>query len=395
MSSPAKPKPQIPSWQRQSASCESAEAQEQGASEREREGDSIITPSVPVAVGAEDSVGTEDSIGNAHKDGEDAILDQGRRFLQESSVKSMSRDRKVEFQKLKGMSDDKIEKLIRSSTDPSPPESRSQAADTAGTLRQQSRTRSAPDVPPIITYPEFLVHSQNPPPLITARRLLYTAYFTGGIVAAFYGLSKYIIGPMTESLTEARHDLASHTQTLIQELNERISKIISAAPPANKVLHQQYADTSSDTSDTESDPTELYHRDFGTQTSPYVSRRPSTTETTDTTRPSGRETLVEGHQNRLQIMRSHLSELLDKGKREETSIEDSKNIVKDLGHYLDTLTYPALSYSNYNYEGMYGMDNGQKSVKDDAIDAVKKEIRGVKGVLLNARNFPSSVRAIR
>ncbi|KAL9089069.1 MAG: hypothetical protein Q9165_005882 [Trypethelium subeluteriae] len=389
MSNPTKSKPQIPSWQRQSSSRESAKAKEQRASERQKERDSVTTPSVPEAVGAEDSTS------NACNDGEDAILEQDKKFMQEPSVKSMSRDHKVEILKSKGVSDENVEENARSSDHSSPLEGQSRAAAPTGTLRQPPRTRSSPDVPPIITYPEFLLHSQKPPPLITARRLLYTVYFTGGLVAAFYGLSKYIIRPMTESLTEARHDLATHAQTLIQEFNERISKIVSTVPPTNRILHQQVADFCSDSSDAESDPTELYHRDFGTQTSPHLSRRPSTTKTNDAIEAPGREILVEGHQNRLQIMRSHLSELLDKGKREESSIEDSKNIVKDLGHYLDTLTFPALSYSNYNYEGMYAIDNGQKSIRDDAIDAVKKEIRGVKGVLLSARNFPSSVRAIR
>ena len=387
MSDPSESKPKIPSWQRSAPSLESNDVSNK---ERSKVQEHEIRP--PDASSDLVATDAQESTTGASKDQGNAILEQARKFLQESSVQSAPRDQKIEFLRSKGVSTENIEKLIGSSKDTTSLPRSLSTTPTGSIIPQSSQARPSQDIPPVITYPEFLMHSEKPPPLITARQLLYTAYFTGGLVAAFYGLCKYLVGPMTESLTGARHDLAVHTQANLQELNERLSKVVSAVPVPNQATPSHYPDTASDISSIEPDPTELYHRDFGTQTSPNMSRRASMGERDDTTKAPGPNALVAGHQKRLEIMHSHLTDLLEDGNREDGSIEDGNGAVKDLSHYLDTLTYPALNYSNYNYDGIYASDSGPKSTKDDAIDAIKKDIRSVKGVLLSARNFPGTAR---
>jgi hypothetical protein len=255
-------------------------------------------------------------------------------------------------------------------------------------------SRSARDVPPVITYPEFLLHSQKPAPLITARRLLYTAYFTGGLVAAFYGLSNFIVTPMTEILTEARHDFATHSHEQLQQMNQRLGQIVSSVPSKTKNPKAEPSDATSEASE-DSDPTELYHRDFGTQTSPVISRRPSVAQGEQKAASSDPSAITDTHLKRLEILRSHASEIAEWGSNEDSTCADGRAKVKDLHHYLDTLTYPTLDYSSYGFEGFHSNGNGSSKTKDDAIEAVKKEIRSVKGVLLSARNFPSSHRIAR
>ena len=388
MSDPFHSKPKIPSWQHQAQSSvpEQPPSQESDV-EQQQETDSAKVPNNPA------TPGTEQSSSEASSGDQDELLDQARKFLEEPGIQTAPDVEKKEFLKSKGVSTENIGKLIASSDNPERLHNSHPAPGTTGMSRPSSQSRPSPNVPPVITYPEFLLHAQEPPPLVTARRLVTTAYFTGGLVAAFYGLSKYIVGPMAETLSEARHDFATHGHAHIQDLNERLSKVVSEIPVSDTTVLQDYhADAASDDSGAESDPTELYHRDFGTQTSPSLSRRPSDVENQGTGRAKGPESLVTGHQNRLQILKSHLRDVLEDGEREDGLIEDGKNQVKDLGHYLDTLTYPALNYSNYNYDASYGTDHGSKNTKDDAIDAVKKEIRAVKGVLLSARNFPSGTR---
>ncbi|KAI9665627.1 MAG: hypothetical protein M1821_003560 [Bathelium mastoideum] len=315
-------------------------------------------------------------------------LDQARKFLQEPAVQNAARDQKIEFLKLKGVSSQDVKTILDTQQDSKSQQRPSGVPHTTGNPRHSPQSRSPQDIPPVVTYPEFLVQARDNPPLITAQRLLYTLYFTGGLIAAFYGLSKYVVQPLIEDLTEARHDFAVHTQTWIQELNERMRKMVSKIPQTNQATSVKDIDTASDISAAESDPTELYHRDFGTQTSPNLSRRPSAVQNDETAIAPGAEALAAGHEKRLEIMRMHITDLVDDGKREDLSIADGKSVIKDLSQYLDTLTYPVLNYSNYNYDGIYGSDNGSKTGKDDATDSVKKEIRSIKGVLLSARNFP-------
>jgi len=76
--------------------------------------------------------------------------------------------------------------------------------------------------------------------------------------------------------------------------------------------------------------------------------------------------------------------------------ESVKGRVADLQTYLDGLAYASSSYANSSAGGVYGMygsgsggaGSGAGGVEEDAIARVKAEIRGGKGVLLSARNFP-------
>ena len=81
-------------------------------------------------------------------------------------------------------------------------------------------------------------------------------------MASIYGLSKYIIAPMTENLADSRHDFASHAQDQLKELNEKLVKSVSV-DPASKT--KTITDIVDDISEADSDPTELFHRDYGTQ----------------------------------------------------------------------------------------------------------------------------------
>jgi hypothetical protein len=220
--------------------------------------------------------------------------------------------------------------------------------------------------------------------LITTQRLLTTAYATGGLVATLYGFSKYIIAPMTQNLTEARHDFAAHTQEQLAEFNKRLGESVSV-DPATKAKNTA-TDVADDVSEADSDPTELYHRDYGTQTTPELSRRPSVA----TNDP---EPIVTGHENRLKIIKSHLQELESTRSNDTASANSLKTKVSDLTSYLSEMSYQNQYYSNMN--GLYGSNYGLAGVKDgknDQIEVLKNDIRAVKGVFLSARNFPTGGR---
>ncbi|KAE9983638.1 hypothetical protein EG328_003054 [Venturia inaequalis] len=307
------------------------------------------------------------------------LREQAAKFLQDPSIQDAGRERKIVFLESKGVKRDDIEALLGKD----PEESAVQKAP----ILPPKPVQPFREVPPVITYPEFLVHSSKPPPLVTTDRLLNTAYIAAGLYATIYGLSKYIIGPQQAALSESRHEFLGHTKTQVERLNFRLSTMVSKAPPSRPATSSglDQADDKSETSD--EDPTELFHRDFGTQTSPSLSRRASSSELSDL-RPAD---VVSGHENRLKIMASHLRDL----QQSNSSIEEKEdNVTKQLTSltsYLNDLTYssPYYRYGGGNYGGWSGTDTSGN--KDDEIDKFKTEIRGVKGVLLSTRNFPRGV----
>lgn len=246
-----------------------------------------------------------------------------------------------------------------------------------GTENQYTpKSTSSPDIPPIITYPEFLIHTQKLPPLITVNRLLSSLYLVTASAASIYGTSKYIVNPMVESLSAARHSLFETTNSNLRTLAEKLDQIVSLVPGTaapGKVLSQETDDSS-----TVSDPAEFFHRSAATQTTPRLSRSLSSISSqAPGPMPPTRDQLL-----RLQTLHAHLSDLLTSNDAQMDSSQQVKGHVNDLQNYLDSLAYGSLMTPN----GLPG-----DSWKEDEISKVKAEIRSVKGVLLSARNFPSSV----
>ncbi|THY89866.1 hypothetical protein D6C95_06726 [Aureobasidium pullulans] len=242
------------------------------------------------------------------------------------------------------------------------------------------------DVPPIITYPEFLVQPQKPPPLVTVSRLINATYMAGALTASAYALSKYIIAPMADNLNDARHDLFEHTTDHVTEFNDKLSKLVSTVPSSAKSLPQTPAEFADfDNESITSDPTELFHRDVGTQTSPSLSRRPSVASDIEVIRP---DTVPLKQTNRLEIMKSHISEILEASESNGASNQTLQESISETRHYLDGLYYTPPSYS-WNADNSLNTSGNSKDKQPDAAVALKAEIRGVKGVLLSAKRFPS------
>lgn len=204
-------------------------------------------------------------------------------------------------------------------------------------------------------------------------------------MATMYGFSKYIIAPMTQNLTESRHDFASHAHEQLEEFNKRLAKVVSV-DPASKTK-SKITDIVDDISEADSDPTELYHRDYGTQTTPNLSRRPSVSSGTDP------EPTVTAHESRLKSIKSHLEELESTRTNGDTSADSLKTKVSDLTTYLSEMSYQNQYYSNMGglYSGNH-MSSAPKDGKNDQIEVLKNDIRAVKGVFLSARNFPTGGR---
>ncbi|KKY22168.1 putative peroxin 14 17 [Phaeomoniella chlamydospora] len=392
-----------------------------------------------------------------------SLLEHATQFLEDESVRDASIESKTKFLEEKGLTVQEIEQVLQKIQEtPVPQLTHHEASDlktvhdsivssrdaTTTSAQQITSTSTssqfAPltkDTPPIITYPEFLLRSQKPPPLITAQRLLYAVYGASAITATVYGASKYLVEPMLSSLAESRHDLLSNTIAHLNKLNEKLEVNVSTLPPIlRKSTNVSANNGEDDASSIASDPTELFHRDIATQTSPSLVRSPSSSSSssssspTTSLSPSERSSrLLTSHTSRLNTIRSNLIYLLSIEQECATSIPNPQSTLTsstltpqtqnttsttllELQSYLDSLTYggstpylhntsiPGIDFSNTTTSSRFPHNPPSSSsastisnnianpaataAEEDEMTKLKKEIRGLKGVLLSSRNFP-------
>ena len=336
------------------------------------------------------------------------LLEDAAKFLDDEDIRDAPTERKKVFLGSKGMTENQIQDLLEqqeqdrltpeaevmedygiekedlerpnstsaSNADSEPPSSTTNVKVTTSkaiSTDQREPASSTPptkDVPPIITYPEFLLHSHKPPPLITARRLLTTLYVASGTAATVYGTNKYIVEPMIESLTSARHSLAETASNNIDTLNAKLESAVSRIPD---YINDANEEDKSDVESIDSDPSRFFSRSAATQTSPDCSHSLSSTSSEDLT-------ATEPNKNHINNVLAIHSKLTDLKPKEDTSpVKDS---IHDLRKFLDNL--PDTNATSQNGKLW------EKTTSDEC-GRLKAEIRGVKGVLLSARNFPSSV----
>ena len=252
--------------------------------------------------------------------------------------------------------------------------------------------------PPIITYPEYLYRSQKPPPLVTFDRLLYAFYGAAGLTAAVYGTRKFVVDPMLSTLTDARHAVLSTAMYNVQQLNDKLSSSVSHVPPTPP---KQLGDfEQSETGSVASDPTELFHRDTATQTTPSLPHTPTASsinpwEQNSSFPSTSNATPLSGQAECLTRLRSNLQSLLDESTDANATEVPVSDSLSGLKTYLDSLTYSGLD--SYPYDHNSGGDHkgglaaaaASKSKEGDEIAKFKTEIRSLKGALLSARNFPA------
>ena len=334
------------------------------------------------------------------------LRDSAAKFLQDEDVRDAPVERKKSFLGTKGLSEDEIQDLLqeqgqepeqhtaeaavmedygiekealrRQSSKPVPTQVNEShpSAILANNASSESTSASggdqtpSKDIPPIITYPEFLLHSQKPPPLMTARRLLIALYVSSGVAATASGTSKYIVEPMIESLTSARRSLAETASANIDALNSKLEGTVSKLPDNLVNVH---GEEDSDNESIDSDPSRFFSRSAGTQTSPHGSLSPSLASSKVATLA----TPSQGHNDTLSTIHSRLSDL-----RPPDTTSAVKESMNELRKFLDGLPYANTTQQNGKL---------WEKTNSDEYGKLRAEIRGVKGVLLSARNFPSGV----
>lgn len=335
-----------------------------------------------------------------------SVIEKATRSLQDGGMQDAPIERKKALLKSKGLSDSEIDELVgvsRIVNDPSDAAGKAQVnykwacytcckyhtdpmfifqlgnkSPNDGEGKSEEEKPPLPKrpslIPPIITYPEFLLRTRKPPPLVTVGNLLTSLYIISGATATAYGSSNYIVKPMIESLNEARHSLFDTANANLKNLVEKLEQVVSAIPPSispSKSLLREEDDDDGDSSNSE--PTEWFQRSAATQTSPLLSRSTSSI----TAEKATSESLIQKQQLRLQMLHDSLSDVLHDHKyRLDTSSRVSKQYVDNLQKYLSDMAYGTT------------FAPAELPVGGDSVSRMKAEIRSVKGVLLSARNFP-------
>ncbi|KAL8864845.1 MAG: hypothetical protein Q9174_007195, partial [Haloplaca sp. 1 TL-2023] len=214
----------------------------------------------------------------------------------------------------------------------------------------------------------------KPPPLVTASTLTTILYLFSALSAAVYGTSKYIAEPMLDSMTAARSSLLETAQNNLDALNEKLEKEVSVLPSGLPIRMNSNGDGNDDEDDARSDTTEdmarLFNRTIGTQTSPLHSPS-SSLSSLDASQQKPAPNTTANQESSLRSLKESLENLMP---AKEDLHDSGKEELDNLKRYLHGLTYPSWN---------------TPEPKDDAVARFKAEVRGVKGQLLNVKNFPT------
>ncbi|KAI1780640.1 peroxisomal membrane anchor protein conserved region-domain-containing protein [Hypoxylon cercidicola] len=332
-------------------------------------------------------------------------LEKARKFLRDEKVKNSSVEKVTKFLESQGLENAQIQKLLEEyeqdvqnasslpATDASPTKRESSEPERAVEVKEKKAAEAKPSTapsstsnsPPIITYPEFLTTSPRPPPLITPTRLANILAVSGSIWTALYGVARCVVNPMVENLNESRTDYYSHVNERLGQLVEKLEGVVSEVPYKNgKPLKSKYEESvCEDDESTFSDPTELFHRDIGTQTSPVMLAED---------RPSSRNTSGQGDKpvdaqvRRLAALRASVRELNDMHIRRADGSAEMNARLREIRDEVDKLGAPAMVDFSSGYSGL---GYGRSSEPDDEVKKAKDAIRSVKGMFLSTRSFPT------
>ncbi|KAI0010633.1 peroxisomal membrane anchor protein conserved region-domain-containing protein [Xylariaceae sp. FL0662B] len=331
------------------------------------------------------------------------VLDHARKFLDDENVKNASVEKKTEFLKSKGLDSAQIQGLLEeagegtqapnvqsaansSSANENTEKPSGRIGDVQGTASDATDSSTASpstaDAPPIITYPEFLTTSPKPPPLITPSRLTNILTISSGVWTLLYGTARLVVSPMVDTLTDARTEYYTHVNERLGEMVEKLEDTASEVPYKNgKILKStreegMYQDDESNFSD----PTELFHRDIGTQTSPIITPQNLPTSASEKT-----DKPVDSQARRLSALRTSLRELTNMYTHQAENSANLNALLREIRDDVDRLGAPPLSDFTSVHTGL-GFRSGEP---DDEVKKTKDAIRSVKGMFLSAKSFPA------
>lgn len=327
----------------------------------------------------------------------ESTLELAKRFLEDDEVRNSNREKKADFLRSKEIAEADIHELLKENdqhqkqvTIPPTADARKQDLPTSSTSPAPFSQESRPDHAPIVTYPEFLTKPAKPPPLITAAGLVNSLGVIAGLSTFVYGATKYIVSPMVDTLTQARIEFHDNANKNLSQLVEKLENTVSEIPVTyhtsskNRLVDVEKDDDAS----SYDDPSELFHRDVGVQTSPPASPATLPYSSNLSSKKSTPAETTQYQADRLARISVSVRSLASDMIAQAEDLAETKNVLDKFSGDLHALTYPPESFgvgSSY----LYGTTRNEP---DDEIKRAKMNIRSVKGVLLSTRSFPATTR---
>lgn len=179
---------------------------------------------------------------------------------------------------------------------------------------------------------------------LSLKRLLIVVYVFGGVSSLIALLSKFVIEPLFDQLTQDRKDYAVLARSLLEKLNTRLSNTVSYIPPVSYTLGSRK----------------------------YVDAQVQTESSSAAAKSTASVKSVEDMKDAFRQLSAN------------TSLESSgsmKMLLEDLTGYVHSLAYPNLRGAVVDIKSLGG--NKSDTYKQDMIQELKKDIRAVKGSLLS------------
>ncbi|KAG0233676.1 hypothetical protein BGW42_007262 [Actinomortierella wolfii] len=227
-------------------------------------------------------------------------------------------------------------------------------------------------------------------PLAFRRKLIVALLISGGITALTGVLVNKLLFPMVRGITNARQTLAVTQAELLAKLKEKLTgykdylKSLRLGDSHSRRRIQKAADRA----DSKKTTVEEVNED-GTVVDTKTSSTTTTTSTTTVvTLPSTMEQL------------DKFSQTLERHAKGMTfeELKAVRSLTQDLAEYItketyslsSSLAYPTSRYYGYNTAGAAASGKGGLNDPTTPAAALKSEIRSLKGLLLNWRNFPTA-----
>ncbi|KAF4614319.1 hypothetical protein G7Y89_g15416 [Cudoniella acicularis] len=160
---------------------------------------------------------------------------------------------------------------------------------------------------------------------------------------------------MLATLTTSRLELAETASSDLQKLIAKLESMVSTIPNYVPKHHVQNKEEEVESED--EDPTELFHRDIGVQTSP-----PRSTNASRSGSPSpGPERVLNDQVTRLTGLSKSITELVADSTSEGENTNELETTISVFREYLDSMAYVA---PNYGFSGGYGGHSGSGGVNN-------------------------------
>ncbi|KAF9938510.1 hypothetical protein BGZ67_010737 [Mortierella alpina] len=339
------------------------------------------------------------------------MVQQAVSFLSSPSVQSADESKKTQFLEKKGLTAKEIE-LARAriaDTAATPPASTSPAPAQQSFQSQaiSAPSGSAPPPVPPRTYAPLQPYAQQsmyvpqqPQPRAVVdpnafkKKLLIAMLISGGVTVLTSIIVQKLIYPMVRGITGARQTLAISQAELLDKLKEKLSGykeyLVGLHLGSNRTRVKRIRDNDDAAKTTKDTATTVEDEDGQNKKSAIAITTATTTEQQQQHEPQlSTVRQLDAFQKKLE---SHADSLnFEQLKATRAMTQDlAEYITKETYTLSSSIAYPTSRYYGYNAAGAAASGKGGLADPTTPESALKSEIRSLKGLLLNWRNFPAA-----